>query len=389
MENFTYCTPTRYIFGTGAENSAGAEATATGITKALIVYGGGSAVRSGVLGRVRGSLSDAGIESVELGGIEPNPLDGPVRTGIDMCRNNGIDGIIAVGGGSVIDTAKAIALGVPYPGDFWDFYAGKATPAVALPVGVVLTIPAAGSEGSGNSVITLSEGKIKISLRTDFVLRPKFALLNPELTFTLPPYQTASGIADMMAHIMERYFTPTPDVEITDRVSEGILKAIIAEAPKVMANPNDYQARANIMWSGTLAHNGICGTGRKEDWASHAIEHEISAMYNVTHGAGLAVIFPAWMTFMAGREPGKIAQFARRVFDVTTTDTTAAAMEGIQCLKSFFGSIGLPVTFAELGLDNPDIPEMVRRLHINKGEVIGGYLPLRAEDTAEIYRLAL
>lgn len=197
MENFTYCTPTRYIFGTGAENSAGAEATATGITKALIVYGGGSAVRSGVLGRVRGSLSDAGIESVELGGIEPNPLDGPVRTGIDMCRNNGIDGIIAVGGGSVIDTAKAIALGVPYPGDFWDFYAGKATPAVALPVGVVLTIPAAGSEGSGNSVITLSEGKIKISLRTDFVLRPKFALLNPELTFTLPPYQTASGIADL------------------------------------------------------------------------------------------------------------------------------------------------------------------------------------------------
>lgn len=389
MENFTYCTPTRYIFGAGAENSAGVEAAAVGMTKVLIVYGGGSAVRSGVLGRVQAALSAAGIPAFELGGIEPNPLDGPVRQGIGICRDNGIDGIVAVGGGSVIDTAKAIALGVPYSGDFWDFYAGKATPAVALPVGVVLTIPAAGSEGSGNSVITLAAEKVKISLRTDFVLRPKFALLNPELTFTLPPYQTASGIADMMAHIMERYFTPTPDVEITDRVSEGVLKAIIGEAPKVMANPCDYQARANIMWSGTLAHNGICGTGRKEDWASHAIEHEISAMYNVTHGAGLAVIFPAWMTFMSRRAPGKIAQFGRRVFGVTERDDTAAALEGIQCLKAFFGSIGLPVTFAGLGVPQPDIDEMVRRLHINKGEVIGGYLPLRAADTTEIYRLAL
>lgn len=332
MENFTYCTPTRYVFGAGAENEAGKEAAAIGVKRVLTVYGGGSAVRSGVLDRVRASLAAAGIESIELGGIEPNPLDGPVREGIELCRSNNIDGILAVGGGSVIDTAKAIALGVPYSGDFWDFYSGKSIPAEALPVGVVLTIPAAGSEGSGNSVITLAKDKIKISLRTDYVLRPKFALLNPELTYTLPPYQSASGIADMMAHIMERYFTPTPDVEITDRVSEGILKAIIGEARKVMKNPEDYQARANIMWSGTLAHNGICGTGRREDWASHAIEHEISAMYNVTHGAGLAVIFPAWMTFMAQRAPGKIAQFARRVFDVSNPDDSAAALEGIQCL---------------------------------------------------------
>lgn len=389
MKNFTYCTPTRYVFGAGAENEAGKEAATIGVKRVLTVYGGGSAVRSGVLDRVRASLAAAGIESIELGGIEPNPLDGPVREGIELCRSNNIDGILAVGGGSVIDTAKAIALGVPYSGDFWDFYSGKSIPAEALPVGVVLTIPAAGSEGSGNSVITLAKDKIKISLRTDYVLRPKFALLNPELTYTLPPYQTASGIADMMAHIMERYFTPTPDVEITDRVSEGILKAIIGEARKVMENPEDYQARANIMWSGTLAHNGICGTGRREDWASHAIEHEISAMYNVTHGAGLAVIFPAWMTFMAQRAPGKIAQFARRVFDVSNPDDSAAALEGIQCLKAFFGSIGLPVTFAELGVPQPDIDEMVRRLHINKGEAIGGYLTLRAEDTAEIYRLAL
>lgn len=389
MDNFTYCTPTKYVFGRGTEAKTGVETAALGAKKVLIVYGGGSAKRSGLLDRVLGSLTENNISYSTLGGIIPNPVDGPVREGIEICRKEGIDAIIAVGGGSVIDTAKAIALGVPYGGDFWDFYCGKATATIALPIGVVLTIPAAGSEGSGNSVITLESEKIKISLRTDFVLRPKFAIMNPELTFTLPPYQTASGIADMMAHIMERYFTPTEDVEITDRVSEGVLKAIIEEAPKVMADPENYQARANIMWSGTLAHNGICGTGRKEDWASHAIEHEISAMYNVTHGAGLAVIFPAWMTFMAQRAPGKIAQFARRVFDVKEHKDDAAALEGIDCLKAFLGSIGLPVTFAELGVENPDIPEMVRRLHINKGEVIGGYLPLRAADTAEIYRLAL
>lgn len=389
MENFTYCTPTKYVFGRGVESQTGNETAAIGANKVLVVYGGGSAVRSGLLDRVCDSLSQAGIKYSTLGGIKPNPVDGPVREGIEICRKEGLEAIIAVGGGSVIDTAKAIALGVPYTGDFWDFYSGKAKAEIALPVGVVLTIPAAGSEGSGNSVITLESEKVKISLRTDFILRPKFAIMNPELTFTLPAYQTASGIADMMAHIMERYFTPTQDVEITDRVSEGVLKAIIEEAPKVIAEPDNYQARANIMWSGTLAHNGICGTGRKEDWASHAIEHEISAMYNVTHGAGLAVIFPAWMTYMAQHNPAKIAQFARRVFNVRDEKDEAAAYEGIDCLKAFFGSIGLPITFAQLGVPDPDIDEMVRRLHINKGEVIGGYMPLRAADTAEIYRLAL
>ncbi|MDE6263670.1 MAG: iron-containing alcohol dehydrogenase [Paramuribaculum sp.] len=389
MDNFTYCTPTKYVFGRGVESQTGNETAAIGATKVLVVYGGGSAVRSGLLDRVCDSLSKSGIKYSTLGGIKPNPVDGPVREGIDICRKEGLDAIIAVGGGSVIDTAKAIALGVPYSGDFWDFYSGKAKAETALPVGVVLTIPAAGSEGSGNSVITLESEKVKISLRTDYILRPKFAIMNPELTFTLPAYQTASGIADMMAHIMERYFTPTQDVEITDRVSEGVLKAIIEEAPKVIAEPDNYQARANIMWSGTLAHNGICGTGRKEDWASHAIEHEISAMYNVTHGAGLAVIFPAWMTYMAQHNPTKIAQFARRVFNVRDEKDEAAAYEGIDCLKAFFGAIGLPVTFAQLGVPDPDINEMVRRLHINKGEVIGGYMPLRAADTAEIYRLAL
>lgn len=388
MENFTYCTPTKYVFGRDAESHAAEELKNINVGRVLVVYGGGSVIRSGLLARVISILDNAGIFHRELGGIQPNPTDPKVREGIGMCRRDKIEGLLAVGGGSVIDTAKAIAAGVPYDGDFWDFWAGKSVITEALPVGVILTIPAAGSEGSGNSVITLLDGLHKISLRTDYWLRPKFALLNPELTFTLPPEQTAAGIADMMAHIFERYFSPTADVEITDRVSEGVLKAIIEEAPKVMADPCDYQARANIMWSGTLAHNGICGTGRKEDWASHAMEHEISAVYGVTHGAGLAVVMPAFMTFMAAHAPAKGAQLARRVFDVVETDDRKAALEGIERLKAFFASLGLPLTFSQLGIENPDVELLVRKLHENKGEIIGGYYPLGAKETAEIYNLA-
>lgn len=388
MENFTYCTPTKYVFGRDAESHAAEELKNINVGRVLVVYGGGSVIRSGLLARVISVLDNAGIFHRELGGIQPNPTDPKVREGIEMCRRDKIEGLLAVGGGSVIDTAKAIAAGVPYDGDFWDFWAGKSVITEALPVGVILTIPAAGSEGSGNSVITLLDGLHKISLRTDYWLRPKFALLNPELTFTLPPEQTAAGIADMMAHIFERYFSPTADVEITDRVSEGVLKAIIEEAPKVMADPCDYQARANIMWSGTLAHNGICGTGRKEDWASHAMEHEISAVYGVTHGAGLAVVMPAFMTFMAAHAPAKGAQLARRVFDVVETDDRKAALEGIERLKAFFASLGLPLTFSRLGIENPDVELLVRKLHENKGEIIGGYYPLGAKETAEIYNLA-
>ncbi|MDE7411907.1 MAG: iron-containing alcohol dehydrogenase [Paramuribaculum sp.] len=389
MDNFTYCTPTRYDFGRGVELKAGERLAQLGLKHVLVCYGMGSVVRSGLLDRVLSTLTKASVAYTLLGGIEPNPTDPKVREGIALCRTEGIDGLLAVGGGSVIDTAKAIAAGVPYPGDFWDFWAGKATVKTALPVGVVLTIPAAGSEGSGNSVITLLDGLHKISLRTDSALRPRFALLNPELTFTLPPEQTAAGIADMMAHIFERYFSPTADVEITDRVSEGVLMAIIEEAPKVMRDPTDYQARANIMWSGTLAHNGICGTGRREDWVSHFMEHEISAVYGVTHGAGLAVILPAFMTFMAQHAPRKGAQFARRVFHISEPDDTRAALLGIDALKMFFTSLGLPVTFAQLGISDPDITLLVKKLHENKGQTIGGYYPLTATETTAIYKLAL
>jgi alcohol dehydrogenase YqhD (iron-dependent ADH family) len=382
MENFDYCTPTRYVFGTDTEQRVGALAREAGAHKALLVYGKGSVVRSGLLRRVKQSLAAEGIAFEELGGVEPNPMDDLVYKGIEMVHAHAIDFLLAVGGGSAIDTAKAIAGGALYDGDFWDFYCGRAVMQRAMPVGVVLTIAAAGSEGSGNSVITRREGMHKISLRTN-VLRPRFAVLNPALTETLPAYQTACGVTDMMAHIMERYFTNTPDCVITDRICEGALMAIIEEGPKAVTNPTDYQARANVMWSGTVAHNGMCGVGRAEDWTSHAMEHEISALYGVAHGAGLAVVFPAWMTYMAAHNPAKIQQYAQRVWGRDT------AQEGIAALRRFLRSIGMPTTFAELGIDSPDIPTMVSKLHENKGDVIGSYMQLCAEQTAEIYRLML
>lgn len=388
MDNFTFYTPTDYIFGRGVESQVGEQSARHLGQKVMIVFGQGSVRRSGLLDRVEKSLSDAGVSFVELGGIQPNPIDTPVYEGIEICRREGVTGILAVGGGSAIDTAKAIAAGVLYDGDFWDFYCGKSVIERALPVGVVLTIPAAGSEGSGNSVITKTDGMRKISIRSPYHLRPRFALMDPELTYTLPPFQTACGVADMMAHIMERYFSPTKEVEITDRVSEGVLMAIIEEAPKVMANPHDYDARANIMWSGTLAHNGICGTGRVEDWTSHGLEHELSALYGVTHGAGLAVVFPAWLTYMAGEKPAKIAQFAHRVFGVKeTTDEKADALEGVARLRRFFKSLGLPSNFKELGIENPDIDTLVEKFHQNKGEAPGGYLPLTRERSRAVYEL--
>ena len=361
-----------------------------GATNVLLVYGCGSVVRSGLLGRVKDALGKAGIPFVELGSVQPNPVDSKVYEGISLARREGVDMVLAVGGGSVIDTAKAIAAGVPYDGDFWDFYIQKARVRKALKVAVVLTIPAAGSEGSGNSVITKVATLQKLSIRVPELLRPCFSIMNPELTYTLPPYQTAAGIVDMMAHIMERYFTNTTDTEIADRLCEGTLKAIITEAPRVMADPEDYGARANLMWSGMIAHNGTCGVGNEEDWTSHHMEHEISAVYDVTHGAGLAVIFPAWLTWMASHHAGKVAQYAERVWDVPVSDDKKAmALEAVARLKAFFRSIGMPVTFAQLGIEQPDIDLLVKKLHEDKGEEVGFYAKLGRKETREIYELAL
>lgn len=390
MRNFTFYSPTEFVFGRGTESEAGRLVKEYGGTKALVVYGGGSAVRSGLVGRVERSLEEKGIAFAELGGVQPNPTDPKVYEGIELGRRERIDFLLPIGGGSVIDTAKAIAAGMVYGGDFWDFYIGRATVEKALPIGVVLTIPAAGSEGSGNSVITKLDGLKKLSLRTPKALRPAFAVMNPELTFTLPAWQTACGITDMMAHIQERYFTNTVGTTVTDRICEGVLHAIIDESPRVMANPHDYNARANIMWAGMVAHNGTCGVGCEEDWASHYMEHEVSAVYNVSHGAGLAVIFPAWLTYMASHNVRKVAQWAERVWGVEPTgDGESTALEGIKRYKDFLRSIGMPVTFAELGIEKPDIDLLNRKLHENKGDTVGAYIRLDAQATREIYETAL
>lgn len=386
MINFEFETPTKYVFGQGVTERVATEAKAAGMRKPMIVFGKGSVVRSGLLDRVKNALDKEGIPYVLLGGVQPNPTDDKVYEGIALARSYDADSIIAVGGGSTIDTAKAIAAGVPYKGDFWDFFSGSPV-TEALPVATILTIPAAGSEGSANMVITKLDGMKKVGTGS-VVLRPRFSLLDPTLTFTLPQFQTAAGITDMMAHIMERYFSNTENVEVTDRISEGLLKAIMTEAPKVMTNPEDYDARANIMWSGTLAHNGLCGTGRLDDWATHGLEHELSALYGVTHGAGLAVMFPAWMTYASSLNPKKIAQFARRVFDVEEPDNMKAATLGIEKLKDFFRSIGMPTTMAELGVDNPDIERLAKKVTETKGNVFGNYIPVDYETAKKIYSIA-
>lgn len=389
MNNFMFYSPTEFAFGKETELQTGALVKKFHGTKVLIVFGGGSVLRSGLLERVKESLDKEGIAHVEMGGVQPNPTDPKVYEGIGLGRREKVDFLLPVGGGSVIDTAKAIAAGIPYDGDFWDFFTGKAVPEKALRIGVVLTIPAAGSEGSGNSVITKTDGLKKLSLRTPEVLRPAFAVMNPELTYTLPAWQTASGITDMMAHIMERYFTNTADTEVTDRLCEGTLKAIIKEALTVIKEPENYGARANIMWAGTIAHNGICGVGCEEDWASHFMEHEVSALYDVTHGAGLAVIFPAWLTYMADHNVRKVAQFANRVWDVPASeDKKAMALEGVARMKAFLHEIGMPTTFRELGIENPDISALVCRLHENKGEFVGNYVKLDRQATRQIYETA-
>ena len=389
MNNFVFISPTEFVFGKGTENKVGSLATKYGANKVLIVYGKGHAVKSGLLQRVEDSLMNEGIMCYKIGDIAPNPTDDKVYEGIEVARTYHVDFMIAVGGGSVIDTAKAIAAGVPYEGDFWDFFQGTARVKQALPIGVVLTIPAAGSEASGNSVITKRDGLHKLSIRTDRELRPKFSIMNPELTISLSPWQTACGIADMMSHIMERYFTNTTDVELTDRLCEGTLKAIIQEAHKVMLDPSNYEVRANIMWAATIAHNGLCGVGREEDWASDFLEHEVSAVYGVTHGAGLAVIQPAWLNWVSNHRPEKVAQFAERVWNVEKRkDLRMMTVEGVFAYKKFLKSIGLPTSFRELGIENPDIDKLVYKLHEDKGEFIGNYVQLDRRATREIYELA-
>ncbi|MBR6555201.1 MAG: iron-containing alcohol dehydrogenase [Clostridia bacterium] len=391
MNNFAFYSPTYFVFGKDEENNTGKYVKRFGGTKVLIHYGGGSVVRSGLLDRVKNSLAAEGLSFVELGSVKPNPRSGLVYEGIELCRRENVDFILAVGGGSAIDSSKAIAIGALYDGDFWDFYSGKPVER-ALPVGTVLTIAAAGSEGSASSVITKEEGMFKRGTGSDYI-RPVFSVMNPALTQTLPAYQTACGITDMMAHLFERYFTNTRDVEVTDRLIEGLLQAIIHEAPKVIANPDDYQARANIMWAGMLAHNNCCGVGRDQDWASHGLEHELSALYDCAHGAGLAVMFPAWMEYTMQHDVMRFAQLANRVWgcDMDSQHPEITAKAGICALRKFLKSIGMPLTLAEVGGKEEDIPYLAHTAAYGNGRggALGGFVVLNEADMANIYALTL
>lgn len=386
MENFTFYSPTLFSFGKGAETQTGDLVRRFGGSKVLLVCGGGSAKRNGAYGTVTDALHKSGIRFVELSGIQANPLSGKVYEGIELVRREQIDFILALGGGSVIDTAKAIAFGSVYDGDFWDFFSGKKI-SFTMPVGVVLTIAAAGSEGSDSCVITHEQGNLKWSCRKTDVIRPKFAVLNPEFTFSLPAYQTASGAVDMFSHICERYFTNTADTSLTDRLAEGLMKTILDAAPQAIAHPDNYAARADLMWAGMLAHNNLCGTGRIHDWASHQIEHELSALYNCAHGAGLAVVTPAWMDYVMEHDIARFSQFAVRVFgcEMDFTRPERTAREGIQRLKAFFRSIGMPVTLEEIGAKSGDIPAIVsHRAQKSDGFPFGGFVKIGPKEMEAI-----
>jgi hypothetical protein len=388
MNSFDFYSPTYFVFGKDRENDTGKYVTKFGGTHVMVVYGGNSAKKSGLLDRVMASIKAEGHDVVELGGVKSNPKSGFVNEGIALARKEKIDFLVAVGGGSVIDTAKAIAMGVPYKGDFWDFFSGK-TPDTALPVGVVLTLAASGSEGSPNAIITNEETLDKSAAEADCI-RPKFSVMNPALTESLPAFQTACGVTDIISHALERYFTNTPGVETTDRLLEGVVLAMMHEGRTVMADPHNYDARANIMWGGMVCHNDIMGVGRKQDWNSHHLEHVMSALYDVAHGAGLSVIMPAWMSYCIEHSNAeRFVLMATRIFgcQLDVNDPKRTAREGVEAFKNFLRELNMPLTFQEIGVDPADIEKMVEMNNVGDG-VTGGYVGLTSEAIREIYEIA-
>lgn len=403
MNDFTFMSPTRFVFGRGITDSVGEHLAAAGYRKALVVYGQGSVVRCGTLGRVKASLEASGLGCCELAGVRPNPEVESVRQGIAIARSEDVDVVLAIGGGSAIDCAKAVSFGVFHDGDVWDFFEKRAAIGRCLPVACVLTIPAAGSEASDSCVISNDAAGRKTGVNSDS-FRPVMAFFDPELTFTLPPYQTAAGVTDMIAHILERYFSGVGAVPVTDNIALGLVAAIMEEAPAIMADPEDYDARANIMWAGTLAHNGIAGIGRGltaarvGDWSSHALEHELSAFdTSITHGAGLAVIMPAWMRYVWREDPARFLSFAHDLFGIEPleegdegfTDGETAVADAIEAaideLQEFFASLGMPRTLGEFGLKPADVDALLPTLKQNKGEVFGAFKKLTCEDAKAIY----
>ncbi|MBI9050182.1 MAG: iron-containing alcohol dehydrogenase [Anaerolineaceae bacterium] len=388
MENFEFQNPTKIIFGRGTEEKVGHE-VAKYSTNILLHYGGGSIKASGLYERVTASLKAAGVDWIELAGVKPNPRLSLVQEGIKLCKQHKLGLILAVGGGSVIDSAKAIAMGSVIEGDVWDFYLGRGAPVDALPVATVLTIPAAGSESSTGTVITNEEGWLKRAVNSDLIY-PRFSILNPELAFTLPAFQVACGIADIMSHLMERYFTNVSHVSFTDHLLEATMKTIIGQAPFVLKTPNDYDAWAEIMWAGTIAHNNLLNTGRVGDWASHDIEHEISGIYDVAHGAGLAVVFPAWMKHVLQHDLNRFVQWAVRVWNVEMDvyNPEAVALIGIHKLEEFFHSIGLGTELSDLGIQGDRIDEMANKATDGDTRTLGNFVKLNEKAVRKILHLA-
>ena len=392
MRDFVYHAPTEVVFGKQSEEKVADLVKQYGGHKVLVHYGGKSAKKSGLLDKICGLLRDGGVDFVCLGGVVPNPRLSLVHEGIDLCRKEGVDFILAVGGGSVIDSSKAIACGVPYDGEVWDFYLGKASPKCYLPVACVLTIPAAGSEMSESSVITNEDGNVKLGYSNQ-LSRPKFAIMNPVRTFTLPPYQTAAGVTDMIMHTMERYFSHDDDMDLTDALAEALMRDLMDNVFKVLADPEDYRARAQIMWGGSLAHNDLTGCGLTGDWATHEIEHELSGMFDVTHGAGLAAIWPSWARYVYKENVSRFVRFAVNVLGVPQdfTDPEGTAIRGIEAMERFYHAIGMPINIHELigkEVSEDEIREMARKCTRGHKITQGSFKVLGSEDIEAIYRMA-
>lgn len=394
MKNFNYYAPTQVAFGRNTENQVAELVKKYGGSKVLIHYGGQSAIRSGLLAKVEQILTEAGIAYVKLGGVKPNPRLSLVRKGIELCKEENVDFLLAVGGGSVIDSCKAISSGRFYQGDVWTLYEHKDHATQYLPIGCILTIPAAGSEMSNGSVITNDE--VESWLKKDYCVdefRCKFAIMNPELTFTLPAWQTACGITDMMMHTMERYFSKDDDMETTDAIAEAILRTCMKEGPLALANPTDYTCRANIMWAGTLAHNDLTGCGTTGDWATHNIEHELSGLFDVSHGAGLAAVWGSWARYTRNENLPRFARFAHNVMGIDTTNMSdmEASETGIKAMEQFFRSIGMPTdihTLVGKDVTDAEIEEMAQKCTNGDTTTIGGLKILHAADIVKIYQMA-
>ena len=393
MKDFNYYAPTEVVFGEQSEEQVAALVKKYGGTKVLLHYGGKSAERSGLLDKMSRLLTEGGIPFVTLGSVVPNPRLSLARQGIELCRKEGVDFILAVGGGSVIDSAKCIAYGVCMDGDVWDLYIGKAeAPKTMLPVASVLTIPAAGSEMSEASVITNEDGDVKIGYSNN-MSRPKFAIMNPRRTMTLPPYQTAAGVTDMMMHTMERYFTHDDDMDVTTAIAESLLRSMKDAIFAVLKNPEDYRYRAQIMWAGSVMHNGLTGCGQQDDWATHQLEHELSAMFDVTHGAGLAAVWPSWARYVMHENLSRFVRFAVNVMDVPNdfTDPEGTALKGIEAMERFYHAIGMPVNIKELigkDISDDEIKVMARKCSRDYQRTCGSFKVLKVEDMEAIYRMA-